>query len=133
MLADLSSLAEVLDRSERADGGVEEGQQVDDEHVVEEQLAVTVGLFLTQLIKLLPQQPDVLPSDDLLRPVLHALRIIASTLRHNGPQSGRSLCRAQMKNRLKFSRTALGEASGTRFSKQIDSATPPSKVTDVAI
>jgi hypothetical protein len=69
---------------------------------------------------------DVLPADDLFRPhagLIQALR--ANVPLHHAGSDNTLHSRAQIKNVLRFFRTALGKASGTRQTNLGDVLVPP--------
>ena len=63
----LPRLAQILDGSQRADRGIEEGQQIGDEHIVQKQPAIAVRGFPPHRPQLLFEQPHILRANDLLR------------------------------------------------------------------
>jgi hypothetical protein len=80
----LSRLAEILHGPEGSQRGVEKGEEVGDKDVVEEEVAIAVGISLPQLADEPFQGVDVLGPDDLLGPdrqVTQArqLRLVAVT------------------------------------------------------
>lgn len=62
----LLSLAEFIDRSQIAQRGIEERQQVGQEDVVEKQFTIAVGLFAAQLLDVTLQLADQFAPLDLL-------------------------------------------------------------------
>jgi hypothetical protein len=64
----LSSLAEIHHGPEGSQRGVEEGQEVGDEDVVEEEVAIAVGISLSESVDEPFERVDVLGPDDLLGP-----------------------------------------------------------------
>ena len=64
----LSRLAEILHGPEGSQRGVEEGEEVGDKDVVEEEVAIAVGISLAELVDEPFEGTDVLGPDDLLGP-----------------------------------------------------------------
>ena len=65
---DLWSLTEVFNRAKRANSGIEEGNQVHHEDVVQEQVTVPMRALFTQRREYFFERSDILCSNDLLRP-----------------------------------------------------------------
>ena len=68
VLLGLTRLAEIFERSERSQRGVEEGEEIGDKDVVEEEFAVAVGVLIVELVDDPFERADVLGPDDLLGP-----------------------------------------------------------------
>ena len=68
MLLGLSRLAEILEGSQGPQRGVEEGEEVGDEDVVEEELAIPVRILLVELIDETSEGTNMLGPKDLLGP-----------------------------------------------------------------
>ena len=64
----LEQRAEVLDGSQRPNGGIEKRQQVSNEHVIQKQPSVAVRVVATQLPQLPLEQTHILAADHRLRP-----------------------------------------------------------------
>ncbi len=64
----LSRLAEILHGSEGSQRGVEKGKEVGDKDIVEEKVAIAVGILFPQLVDEPFEGVDVLGPDDLLGP-----------------------------------------------------------------
>ena len=68
MLLGLPGPAEIFDGPECSQRGVEEGEEVGDEDVVEEQAAIPVGVLLAELVDEAFEGVDVLGPEDPLGP-----------------------------------------------------------------
>ncbi len=68
MFLGLSGLAEIFDGPECSQRGVEEGQEVGDEDVVEEQVAIAVGILFAESVDEALEGVDVVGPEDPLGP-----------------------------------------------------------------
>ncbi len=66
MLLSLSGLAEILDGPEGPQRGVEKGQEIGDDDIVEEKFAVSVGVLFAELVDEPFEGADVFGPDDWL-------------------------------------------------------------------
>jgi hypothetical protein len=116
VLLGLYRLTKVFDRPQRSNGRIEERQQIRHKHVIEEQLAVAVRIFVTQLLQKTLQQPHIFAADDRLRP--HRQLLFFVLARRHDQRSCANLMPGASPI-LKLFSTVLGEASGTQASRAL--------------
>ena len=73
----LPCLTKVFDRPQAAQGGIEEGQQMGDHHIIQKQTAITVCPVFSQRARKFFQHSNVLAAGDRLRPVWQGLDFVA--------------------------------------------------------
>ena len=61
-------LAEILKGSQRANGGIEECEQVDNKDIIEKEFLISVSVLVFQGPQLFFEESDIFGSDDLFRP-----------------------------------------------------------------